>query len=684
MNQSINFNKFHKLLYFVAFISVLTVSLFAVSCSFKEPSAPTWDVTVAIPLINRVITVEELIEDTQYLAEGESGLVNFEFEEEFSRYEVGDQLKVADLNETFSSSLGQFKVPSPGVRAASMTFGQIYPAAYLLDGQVTQVGTFGYDNVGVSLPGFDTFVSVLIGSGRIQITISNRLPVTLSAGLEIQARSQSTNELLFNILFDSDIQPGTSAVASTDLASVRIPSDIKVFLTGGSSGSGGQPVEINANTDGIDFQVYISEIVAVEAQAIVEPQEFSGSDSLALGDSILISSASIATGLFRVDISNDIPINVDLDIFLHDFIDPVGNSAEVNINLLSNQTVSEIINLAGYTFKPGRNQDGSVTHFSWNARVLGSEGNIITVTSDDAISLSIRLANLSFSEIKGWLDKIHITLDTMEESFDLPDDIEGLQFEAGRLELVINNGIGFPIHPDIKITGVNENTGQSVDVYVSQQIAPANGGPVPTSIVLDKTNSNIIDLVNIFPNKIIVSGVATIGDGSSESVIRNTDFIETTVIISAPLSLSFPSQSVKLDVETVEIDADVQDQLRDNVLSGKLMAQISNRIPLGVDFSFVMSSRDTSVYTNPELTIGPLSLKPARIAGGNGVEAVVSDILVELTQQQIALFANDEIFIGFSLNLAGSDGEIVRIYADDFINVKAYCEFTYHVDPEEE
>ncbi len=680
MNQSINFNKF---LYFISFISVLAVSLFTVSCSFKEPSAPTWDVTLAIPLINRVITVEELIEDTQYLAEGESGLVNFEFEEEFSRYEIGDQLKVADLNESFSSSLGQFKVPSPGVQAASMTFGQVYPAAYILDGQVTQVGEFGYDNVGISLPDFDTFASVLIGSGSIQITINNRLPVTLSPGLEIQARSQSTNELLFNILFDSEIQPATSAVAFTDLAGVRIPADIKVFLTGGSSGSGGQPVEIKANTDGIDVQVLISEIVAIEAQAIVEPQEFIGSDSLVLGDSILVSSASIATGLFRFDISNDIPINIDLDIFLHDFVDPFGNPAEVNINLLSAQTVSEIINLSGYTFNPGRNQDGSVTHFSWNARVLGSEGNIITITSEDAIDLSVRLANLSFSEIRGRLDNIHITLDTVEERFDLPDDIVGLQFEAGRLELVINNGIGFPIYPDIMITGVNENTGQSVDVHVSQQIAPANGGPVPTSIILDKTNSNILDLVNIVPNKIIVSGVATIGDGITESVIRSTDFIETTVIISAPLSLSFPSQSVEIDVETVEIDTDVQDELRDNVLSGKLVAQISNRIPLGVDFSFVMSSRDTSVYTNPELTIGPLSLEPARISGGNGVEAVVSDILVELTQQQIALFANDEIFIGFSLNLPGSGGEIVRIYADDFINIKAYCEFKYHVDPEE-
>ena len=87
--------------------------------------------------------------------------------------------------------------------------------------------------------------------------------------------------------------------------------------------------------------------------------------------------------------------------------------------------------------------------------------------------------------------------------------------------------------------------------------------------------------------------------------------------------------------------------------------------------------------TNPELTIGPIVLQPAGTSGGNAVEEVVSDILVELTQQQIALFANDQVFVGFSVKFPGSNGEIVRIYTEDYVNIKAYGEFTYHVDPEE-
>lgn len=682
MTKSTNIKNSHKLVFWGAVLSVFALSLFSVSCSFKEPAAPTWDVTVAIPLMNRALTVAELIDETEYLAEGESGLVKFEFEEEFERYEVGDQLKVANLDESFSSSLGEFKVPSPGIKSASMTFGQLYPAAYVLDGQTVPVGPFGYNDVGISLPSFDSFASVLIGSGTIEVTIDNMLAVPISGGLNIEARSQGTGETLFSIFFVSDILPGNSATASTDLSGVRIPSDISVYLSGGSAGSGGQAVPINANSDGIVVETLISELVAIEAQAEIEPQDFTGADSLALGDSILVTSASIESGLFRLDITNDIPVNIDLDLLLEDFIDPVGNPALVTLQLLGSQTSSQVINLAGYRFEPSKNQEGSITHFSWTAQVQGSEGNIITLSSTDAIDISVQLANLSFSEITGFLDQVHVVLDPLEETFDLPEEINGLEFEAGKLELTLHNGIGFPIFPDITITGINENTGNSTEVNVSQQIAAANGGPVPTSIILDKSNSNIVELVNIFPNKIRISGEVAIGDGTSESVIRNTDFIASTVHVSAPISLSFPSQSVKIDVDTLDIDSDAQDELNNNVLNGKVVAQLANRIPLGVDVSFFMSSQDTSVYTNPELTIGPLSLQPAVTSGGNGVEEAPSEILVELTQQQIALFANDQIFVGFSVQLPGTN-EIVRVYTEDYVRVKAYGEFTYHVDPEE-
>jgi len=201
---------------------------------------------------------------------------------------------------------------------------------------------------------------------------------------------------------------------------------------------------------------------------------------------------------------------------------------------------------------------------------------------------------------------------------------------------------------------------------------------------LDESNSQIIDFLNVSPNQLKVTGSVLIGDGTSESDINSSDFIETSVHITVPLALSFPTQSVKTDVDTIDIDEDAQDELRENVLSGKLFATLGNHLPFGFDVSLHFSGMDTSVYANPELVIGPLTLQPASISQSSGrVESeFLSEISVDLTQEEIAVFANDEIYFSVHANIPGSNGKICRVFADDYLSVKAFCEFKYHVDPE--
>lgn len=654
------------------------------SCSIKEPAAPNWDITVAVPLMNRSIALSEIVEDTDLFATGDNGLLNIDFEEGFDRYEVGDQLTVAELTESFASELGDFRVPSPGAQETSLNFGDIYPAAIILHGQSAPVSSFSYETPEMILPSFETIFSVLVETGEIELTVVNRLPVPISEGLEARVLSAVTDEDVFTVVFDSEIGVGSSGTASTSLDGITIPADLKIVLNGSSPGSGGEVVTIDAFGDGLDVEALISDIIASEAQAVIEPLEFSGTDSLALGDSIIVRSGSISSGSIRIDFANDMPLDIGIDLALRDFYDIGGNPVVINLPLLSGQNTSRVIDLSGYSFQPGENQEGSVTHFDYVAQVAGSNGQMINLSREDAVDIDVNLTDFSFSEIRGIIDDISIKLEAREESIDMPDGIDSLQFEAARLELIINNGIGFKIIPDIKVTGYNESTGQSSEVHVVQQIAAASGNPVPTSIVLDKSNSNIVDFINIFPNKISISGDVRIGDGTIEAVIKNTDFIESTVHVSAPLSLSFPAQTIKTDVDTLEIESGVREELQDNVLEGKLYAQIANRIPLGVEVVLQMSGQDTSVFDNPQLVIGPLNLDPAGVVDGRAETEMISEIEIDLSKEEIELFAKEEVFLGLRVSLPSSNQEIIRVYGEDYLNVKAYAEFKYHVDPERE
>ena len=685
MNNKSNRNSNNSIVisFFSAIIFVLVLSI-PFSCSFKEPVAPQWDVNLPIPLINKTLTVQELIDKNEFLILNPNGLVSIDFEEELDRYEVGDKLRVEGINETFTSKIGKIELESPGSSETSLTLAEIFPPSTLLNGQTVPVPGFSFNNISASLGSYDNFRSILIESGSIQITLANNLPIPLSSGAELQVRSLNTNELVFTILFDEQVDPGSTISRGANLAGLRIPSDLKIVLSGGSPGSGVESVLVDAYSAGINIDVDISKIVATEATAKIDQQQFEGNDSFVLGDSIVVTQATISSGRFNLEYENHIPLNLNVDLHLQDFYDQSGQPVHVFLPIRSNENGNQNIDISGFEFKPPRNENGSIVRFSWDVQVESSHGEFITVTSEDNFSLDVEMPEITFTELRGILKDIRIELESFEESIDLPEGLDSLTFESARMELIVNNGIGFPIRPELKIVGSNASSGGFVELPINQAIQAATEQPVESVISLNENNSQILEFLKVSPDQLLVDGFVVLGDGQIESDISSTDFIETSVHITVPLSLSFPSQTIKTDIDTIEIEEDVQDELRENVLSGKLFVELNNHLPLGFDVSLHFSSQDTSVYTNAELTIGPLSLQSAQISSVSGrVESETpSEIVVELTQEEIAMFANREVYIGISAYLPGSNGQMYRIFADDYLNIKAYCEFKYHVDPE--
>lgn len=665
----------------IIFFLILSVQF---SCSFKEPVAPKWDVNLPVPLMNRTITMQELVDKNDFLVSNPDGLVSIDFEENLDRYEVGDQLKIEGVNESFAAKLGKIEIPSPGTKTATFNLSDIYPPSQMLNGQMVPVPAFSFENLTANLEGFQDFESILIESGFIRITLTNRLPIPLMSGTSLQVKNRNTGEPVFFVEFSRQIEPGEKVTKNVSLANVRIPSNLSFVITGGSPGSGAEQVEIDADNDGIDLEAYISPLTATEATAVIEEQQFSGKDSLSLGDSIVVTQAKISTGNFALEFENHVPLNLQIDLQLNDFYDLNDQPVRIYIPIQAGGTVSRNIDISGFEFRPVLNNGSSVVHFSYDVIAAGSNGNFVTVTSEDNFSLRINLSEIHFSELHGILNGVQVKLDSTEISLDMPEDLDSLHFDAARLELLVNNGIGFPLFPDIKIVGRNNSDGEVVELKIDQKIEAANDHPVQSVITLDENNSNLLDFLNISPDRLTLAGSVKLGDGIKVASITTSDFLETSVHITAPLRLSFPSQSIKTDVDTIQIDEDARKELRENLLSGKLVAELDNHLPFGVDLTLQFSAKDTGVFNNPELTIGPLSLQPAPVSSATGrVEAEEpSRILIELNQEEIAIFANKEVYMGIVAYIPGSNGQKYSVYNSDYLRVKAYCEFKYHVDPE--
>lgn len=659
----------------VFFVLLLGVVLLGLQCSFEKPVAPKWDMKLPIPLINKAFTIDELVDKNDFLKLTPEGLLFLEVEEELDPYTIGDKLKVENISENFTSSLGNFKIDSPGSQQANITFVDIYPPIEALNGLTAPVPPFSYEDVEIDLPEFEDFQSVLIDTGTVIVTLHNRLPVPISEGLLVKIYNSATDVIIDSLYFDSAIPPGAADSTSLDLAGKRIPNTLKISLTGSSPGSGGNPVTLNVYEDGIDIEARISDIRAKEAVAKVPDQHFTSADTVALGDSILVTYAKIKEGQINLEITNTLPLGLNLHLILPDFTQS-GASLEVNLPISKNQSILHTINLSGYEFQPIQSGDELKIRLSWEADVIGSGDQFVTLRAEDYIKLDVALPRLVFSEVHGILRSIEVTLDTLQKEIDLPEGIEGLQFDAARFTLIINSSINFPLGLNISVIGTNTKNGGSVEVSIVEQITDSD------SIVLDETNSNIVELINLAPDELEVSGKVTLGDGVTEARITEDDSINVSVRIESPLSLTFPAQNLKTDVDTLEIDEDAQEEIRKRLISGKMRSYLENHFPFGAEVNLYFSAQDTNVFDNPELTIGPLVVSPGNTDPDSGrvQSSVSSEIEFSLTKEDLQVFANPEVYSGIRLEIPGGK---VRVYKDDFILVRAKVEIVYHVDPEE-
>ena len=662
---------------------IFSAALFyAAGCSFKEPQSPQWDVNAAVPLIDTTLTVENLLEDTEDVTFDSTGRLGFQVTESMDPVEVGDNLSVEGISENFDVSLGDIRVDSPGTQSTSVQFAAIYPPSVLLNGQSAQIPAFSIHLDKTEIPPFGDFESILIKEGYIHLTLRNNLPIPISSGLGIDLYDDDTDTFVVAISLQQELPANDQITLEKSLANIRLPGHLAFRISGASPGSGNNTVYVDAYNQGVDVDVYVSDIVAGEARAKVPDQEFEDTDYTTLGDSIIVTEANISTGSISFQMQNNLPLDLDLSIKLLNFFDASGDTFQAHLSLRKGEQTTQFYDLSGFKFRPERTSEGAVVRFRWKAKAYGSGDQIITIHANDGISLAVNIPKLAFSRLSGILNQIHVNLDSMSTSLDTPKDLEGLQFANARIELKLINGIGFLIQPTLNIVGTNTHTGKQAEIHRTVTIQPAGDQPSVNTIILE--GEEITNFLNILPDEITVSGSTLLGDGQTESTIRMTDKISSQVTIRIPVNLKFPGQQLTLDSDSLEIDEDAQNNIRDNLNGGSFHAEIKNHLPFGASATFYFTFGDTAVYSNPKLTIGPITLNPGLTSeSGNVVQETSSQINISLDKEQLSIFTHPVVVSGIRITMPGSEGKFIQVYHDDYLSAKAFVKVNYHVNPEE-
>jgi len=394
--------------------------------------------------------------------------------------------------------------------------------------------------------------------------------------------------------------------------------------------------------------------------------------------SVLADSMVLKSGNLNIDISSDFKNNATIVISIPGAKkNGIAFSQTMNLTYGSSTpiTANANVNLAGYHFdltKGGSTSNQFLVNI--DATFTGS-GN--TPLSSDKISFSMDMKNIKFEKLFGDIGQQQLSpnRDTVALSIfnnTLPNG--NFSINDATVRVKISNSYGVPIQ--VSIT--------QFDGYKPPSSAyPHWGYPTPyinipnpswtqigqvkvDSFKLDKTNSNIVTVVNNMPNQLIYK----INSTSNPSGSNHNNFVLDSSRLKVDLQVEIPLNGTAKDLELTDtMDFDFSEET-DNVEWARIRTFNTNGFPLDVNFQVYFTDYsytilDSVFKAQPVLKSGTLN------SAGKVISPVSSTNDALYTNAQINNLKNVKfLIIRAKANTSGGGNTPVKIYSDYKLDVK--------------
>jgi len=678
--------------------------IFLYGCFEKpsEPVLPTWDVDLTVPILEKTFTLGELVEkDTTYFKIGSNNQIYYSTTSELEATTVGDNLKISDISTSAQTQLGNFEIKNPGTITASIKVYEIFPAlsSNIPPGNYIIPSNAPGQTVSVNFSAFESFQSVKFDNGILRITATNGLPVPLifPDGLKIYAQDDPSKTPIVALFVGDTLNPNSTKTAEANLAGKTLPAALGLTATIFSPGSGGQAVYLDVNQMFLTVSASLENLSIAEATARIptqtEPVVIDSSFTLEPNEPQpnLINEIVFKSGQMRIEIVNNIDLGLNGSLTLYNFRKKTDNSPlQISLNIgrknSTNNRVIQNIDLANY--KLVGNLSNQIS-YRVEVRTEDTGDEFRTVTKNDGFSAGISLSNLVIESISGKVKPTEINFEEQRISLgglkDYREKFKGsLRLDDIQVELNLVKTAQFTFDMNLKVKAKSIKTGKvdSLEIPIAQRRFSGTSH----RIVLNKSNSNIVNFINSFtsgdgefPDSLLITGFVFLNPNYELGQVSSSDSIYGSVTISFPASFGISNAEFRDTSEVEELSEDTKKEI-DKMNYGKLFVEIENG--LGVElrfratlFGFVMDSLVSIPRANDFLiTSAPVD------NNGFSVGASKSINVIELERNEIQKLKNMKFIRSFiSLNTAES-GKIVKFRTTDSIKVKIYGTLNYKVE----
>jgi hypothetical protein len=648
--------------------------LLLAGCEVADPALPSFQTRVTVPLGEERMDIADAIDDEDYLYSLPDGTLGFSVDGDPDTVALDLDVAADIPAQTVRGDLGAFDLAVSAPVDVAFVLSDLYADAAMLDGFTLPVPPFGFttDSDPHDLEDID---SATLAGGTLTVEVLNGLPVPISATggpdrLVLDLVDPASGLAVVTVEFDP-IAAGSAATESVDLAGVTLPGALSVRLAGGSPGSSGAPVLVDAAAE-IAVSAVFSDLQVTAAEAVIGAQEFSTEFATDLPSDYSVERAVIGSGLVQLDVVNELPIPCLVTVTWPDVVDLDGQPMQLVVDLPGGASQTQQADFAGYVVQAPEGATLDQLVATVTAVSPGSGGLAVPVQSDQGVRADLGSGRIAFTSVTGVVPELAYDFDPMDEEIDLPDELEGLQLTRASLELELVNSAAVTAYTDFVLTGVNAS-GQSTQMTVQEQIAPAaDDRAAVTRIVLDETNSDIVAFLNNLPTSISLAGGVRLGGDGQIGTVRTDDYAVIGWRITSPVDVMVEQSQLFGDTEALDLDQDGRDMLRDHVGGAELQLEVLNHLPLGIEARVLFGTDSLTVKEQPLLAIGPIAVAAADVDPVTRAVSVArtSRPLVTVSAADVQLLATEGLLSVLEVVLPSTDGQAVRILTTDYVTVQ--------------
>ncbi len=594
-----------------------------------------------------------------------------------SSYELG-VLSIGSFQGSLSVSLNQITQKLPTLLRNQITA--------LDDGSTHLFPLLPSVNLGeYSFTALENFDNATFESGYLDITVKNNLTAPLS-GLTLTLLNSSDRSFISTVNIPS-VNAGQTHTTSVDLTDKKVTSTIIAGIVLSGSPGTSTPVIISLNNSNITMTAGGRDLKVKSGRILIPSQQISSLDNLDTvtfdpGFGIELDEIRIATGNLSCILTSGTSLSASVSLTLPT-VTRNGSVLTHTITTGTGTVFEENIDFTGTLIDLGTDPVQPFNRIPLEYSInVGSEGVLVDYNSTDKIELDLSLENPDFDYVKGYFGQESESIEADTLDLDIDDILNRISgtflISSPSIKLDYSNSFAIPLKVDFQATGKRgtETINLGLDpVTIASPEYPASRD-INSSILIDKNNSDLPELISLPPGRIIFSGAATMNPEGNNGLRDNYVFGNSRFLASAEVEVPMEFRMNNLQFsDTVDNFLKVDDEdspvKPENFKNLELNLIAKNEFPMSVAVKMTLFNSETGMNLSTIDASSLLGAAPVDASGKSTGDKETTTSLKLTTEFFNDIKNADQIIIGFTLNTSNSGTTDVKIYSDYKIQFKS-------------